>query len=267
MALIEMKFVSQVLGVPTKLTVILPESDYTHKIDYTKEFKFQTVYLLHGGVGDGSDWIRKTSIELYAQENMVAVVMPDVDLSYYTDMAHGKKYFTFISEELPLIARRYFPLSEKREDNFVAGLSMGGYGSFKWALRKPEMFAAAASFSGTLDMANLLSKIMPQLQPIRKLQFDDIFGDYDNMAEGDEDLLHIAEVAKESKVELPRLFQCCGTEDFTYDLNTNFRDHAKSLGIDLHFEDGPGTHAWDYWDTNLKKALEWFKTKKNPIYK
>lgn len=87
------------------------------------------------------------------------------------------------------------------------------------------------------------------------------------MAGTDEDLLHIAEIAKEKNVELPRLFQCCGTEDFTYDLNTNFRDHAKNLGIDLHFEDGPGTHAWDYWDTNLKKALEWFKTKKSPIYK
>lgn len=67
-------------------------------------------------------------------------------------------------------------------------------------------------------------------------------------------------------LELPRLFQCCGTEDFTYDLNINFRNHAKKLGINLHFEDGPGTHEWHYWDINLKKALEWFKLKKSPIY-
>lgn len=265
MALIEMKFISQVLGIPTRLKVFLPETDWDHKIDYTKEFKFQTLYLLHGGVGDESDWIRKTCIERYAQENMLAVIMPDVELSYYTDMSHGKKYFTFLTEEIPLIAQRYFPLSDKKDDNFVAGLSMGGYGSFKWALKKPGMFAAAASFSGTLDMPNLLSKIMPQLQSIRKSQFDDIFGDYDNMSGGEEDLMYIAKVAKDSNVELPKLYQCCGTEDFTYDLNTNFREHARKLGINIDYEEGPGTHNWEYWDNCIKRALSWFPLKKTII--
>ncbi|PFO06334.1 esterase [Bacillus sp. AFS076308] len=265
MALIEMKFFSQLLGMSTAMNIILPESNFHQTIDYSKPFKFQTLYLLHGGTDDHTAWTRQTAIERYAQEHMVAVVMPNVDLSYYTDMVHGKNYWTFITEEVPLIAQRYFPLSDTREDNFVAGLSMGGYGSFKWALKKPEMFMAAASFSGTLDMPNLLSNLHPAMQPIREKAFNEIFGDYANLANGEEDLLFLATRAKEAQTNLPLLYQCCGTEDFTYDLNSNFRNHVRNLGLELHYEEGQGGHTWSYWDMCIQKTLAWFPLKRKTV--
>lgn len=97
-----------------------------------------TLYLLHGLSDDDSIWLRRTSIERYVAQMGIAVVMPQVHRSFYTDMAAGGQYWTFISEELPALARSFFPLSAKREDNFVAGLSMGGYGALKLGLRKPE---------------------------------------------------------------------------------------------------------------------------------
>src|SRR4029079_1126758 len=94
---------------------------------------------------DDSIWLRRTSIERYVADLGIAVVMPQVHRSYYTDEAYGRPYWTFLSEELPRVASGFFRLSPRREDTFVAGLSMGGYGAFKWALRQPWRFAAAAS--------------------------------------------------------------------------------------------------------------------------
>ena len=78
--------------------------------------------------------------------------MPQVHHSFYTDMKYGNKYWTFLTKELPLLAQSFFPLSTARKDNFVAGLSMGGYGALKWALNHPETFSAAASLSGVTDI-------------------------------------------------------------------------------------------------------------------
>jgi putative tributyrin esterase len=85
----------------------------------------------------------------------LAVVMPAAQRSFYTDMVTDQRYWTFISEEVPTLARHFFPLSEDRNENYVAGLSMGGYGAFKLALSYPERYAAAASLSGTLDVVRL----------------------------------------------------------------------------------------------------------------
>ncbi len=134
--------------------VILPQQTHTQigMQNVTGTGLHPTLYLLHGLSDDDSIWLRRTSIERYVADLGIAVVMPQVHRSFYTDMAEGGRYWTFISEELPTLARSFFPLSHQREDNFVAGLSMGGYGAFKLALRKPEQYAAAASLSGALDM-------------------------------------------------------------------------------------------------------------------
>src|SRR5690606_35149889 len=115
--------------------------------------KHPVLYLLHGLSDDDTIWLRRTSIERYVAGLGLAVVMPNVHRSFYADMAYGGQYWTFLTEELPRVAGDFFPLSDAREDNYVAGLSMGGYGAFKWALSYPERFAAAGSLSGVLDLA------------------------------------------------------------------------------------------------------------------
>ena len=195
--------------------------------------------------------MRRTSIERYVAPLGLAVIMPAVHRSYYTDMVHGYKFWTFISEELPAIARSFFPLSDAREDNFVAGLSMGGYGAFKLALRCPDKFAAAASLSGALDVSWLTREVD------KKEEFKNIFGDLEKLSGSENDLFYLAEKLAKSDEPKPMLYQCCGTEDFLYEDNIRFRDWARELGLNLTYEEEPGTHEWGYWDKKIQRVLEW----------
>src|SRR4051812_22076552 len=154
MALLRWDFFSDALSLSTSMTVILPQPTST-QIGMTGDAGDEApavLYLLHGLSDDDTIWLRRTSIERYAAPLGLAVVMPQVHRSFYTDEAYGGRYWTFVSEELPELVARFFRVSERREDTFVAGLSMGGYGALKLALRQPERFAAAASLSGALDV-------------------------------------------------------------------------------------------------------------------
>lgn len=249
MAFIQCDFFSEVLGLSTSMNVVLPEK-MTDK-------KHPTLYLLHGLSDDHTIWCRRTSIERYAANYGIAVVMPAVHRSFYTDMDRGYPYWTFISQELPTIARSLFPLSDKREDNFVAGLSMGGYGAFKLALTYPDKFAAGASLSGALDVARFADE--EQRGP---RQFENIFGDLSKVRGSQNDLFYLGEKVSESHDCKPMLYQCCGTEDFLYEDNIRFRDWAKKLKLDLTYEEEPGNHDWGYWDMKIQRVLEWLPLNK-----
>jgi S-formylglutathione hydrolase FrmB len=234
------------------MTVILPQATRSQIGMEGKAAagKHPTLYLLHGLSDDHTIWLRRTSIERYVAPLGLAVVMPAVHRSYYTDMRAGGDYWTFVSEELPEIARSFFPLSDRREHNFAAGLSMGGYGAFKLALRRPDAFAAAASLSGALNAA--------QRNGLSADESERIFGGANDPDRGGEnDLFQLAASLATSAGPKPKLFQCCGTEDFLYEDNIRFRDHASSLGLDLVYEEGPGAHEWGYWDRHIQRVLEW----------
>ena len=143
MALIHCHFASEVLGLNRSMDVILPHDLPPRKAAGRKA---PVLWLLHGLSDDHTAWQRRTSIERYASERGLAVVMPSVDRGFYTDMAAGPRWWTHVSEELPRLVAAMFPVSARREETFVAGLSMGGYGAFKLALRQPRRFAAAASW-------------------------------------------------------------------------------------------------------------------------
>ena len=140
----DMNFKSDSLNRNTTVSVILPEKPRE---------SFKTLYLLHGLSDDHRAWLIRSGIVRYARKYDVAVVMPDAARSWYADTATGEKYFTLITEELPTLCRGYFAgMSARREDNFIAGLSMGGYGALKAALTYPERYAGCASLSGSLDI-------------------------------------------------------------------------------------------------------------------
>ncbi|TJY40918.1 esterase family protein [Cohnella pontilimi] len=252
MALFQCDYFSNVLGLSTGMTVILPNNGQAGADG------FPTMYLLHGLSDDHTIWLRRTSIERYAEEYGIAVVMPNGHRSFYTDMKDGFPYWKFISEEVPALARAWFPLSTEREDNFAAGLSMGGYGAFKLAMRRPDMYAAGASLSGALDM---VTRWGPD-DDFWNAENRRIFGSVEELRGSDDDLLHVAERLAASGGEIPKLFQSCGTEDFLYEMNLGFRDHARELGLDLVYEEAPGGHDWAYWDTHIQRVLEWLPLRK-----
>jgi S-formylglutathione hydrolase FrmB len=243
MALFHAHFVSQSLQLSCSADVILP--------DCRKDPKrpLATLWLLHGLSDDHTIWQRRTSIERYAAAYRLAVVMPAVDRSFYSNMHYGNKYWTYVSEELPERMRQYFPLSAKRSENFAAGLSMGGFGAFKLALNLPERFAAAASLSGALDLTGLWAK----------RERGDLLAAIDPKGPKGtgNDLLHMASKLARSRKPRPRLFQWCGTEDFLYQDNLRFRDHARKSGLAVTYTEGPGGHTWDMWDAQIQKVLAW----------
>jgi putative tributyrin esterase len=254
MILNEVNFFSETLGMFSSMYVLLPQRPMADAQKKPRK-KLRTLYLLHGYSDDHTAWQRWTSIERYVEGLNLAVVMPAVHLSFYTDMAYGGNYWQFISEEVPAVVRDMFPLSSAREDNFVAGLSMGGYGAFKLALTLPERYAAAASLSGAVDIQE--ETIENDRHDTAWLsQMHNVFGDLSKVRGSQHDLLSLAKTVAQGTVK-PRLYQCCGTEDFLYAGNIRFRDAIRELPLDLTYEEGPGEHVWAYWDKKIQDVLAW----------
>jgi putative tributyrin esterase len=258
MALIHCNFYSEVLDLSCSMDLILPEPKRSLDGTYGKKRLFPVLYLLHGLSDDHTIWQRRTSIERYVNDIDLAVVMPAVDRSFYTDMWHGNRYWTYISEELPNMARLLFPLSGARQDNFVAGLSMGGYGAMKLGLTYPDRYAAAASLSGALDVSQLLKGSGKSW----KREMRNIFGDPKKVIGSGNDLFALSTKIAASKWRKIPLYVCCGTDDFLIEANRSFKLKADQLGLNLTYEESPGNHEWGYWDRMIQRVLEWLPIKK-----
>jgi len=250
MALIHCEFYSEALERKTCVYVVLPE----YRDIKEKKEKLKTLYLFHGLSDDYTKWARRTGIEKYAADGDWAVIMPDAEKSFYSNTSDGEKYWDYISEELPRRMKAEFPLlSDRKEDCFVAGLSMGGYGAMKLALNFPERFCAAASFSGALNPEkDLLDE--PELA-VR------IYGSLDKIRGTENDLFYQMKKCKEEGKEIPRLYISCGTEDFIYEESQEFCKSLKEQGIPHTYEEWQGKHDWIFWEASVKRVLEWFVSK------
>jgi putative tributyrin esterase len=247
-ALLRCDFFSEVLEVGTSMTVLLPQRAEgqigVETVAGDGRDGFPVLYLLHGLSDDSTAWTRNTGIERYAASLGLAVVMPQVGRSFYADEAGGGRYWSFLSQELPGIVESFFGVSTRREDTFVAGLSMGGYGALKWALHQPERFAAAASLSGALDVVDLA--------PRRSELFERVFG---GRPGPDDDLFALLAGAEIDT--LPSLYVGCGTEDELMPGNVRFVDAARADGVDLHVDFRSGEHEWGLWDAVVRDVLAW----------
>jgi S-formylglutathione hydrolase FrmB len=249
MALVRCDFFSDVLEVGTSMTVVLPQqTEEQIGVPTVAEARdgFPVLYLLHGLSDDASAWLRYSAIERHAASRGLAVVMPQVGRSFYADEVHGHRYWTFLSEELPGVVQSFFRVSPRREDTYVAGLSMGGYGALKWALRDPSRFAAAASLSGALDLTRLLR------EPGRRELLDRVFG---GTVSSQDDLFSLLGSVDASGV--PRLYVGCGTEDGLLPGSERFAAEAASRGLDVRTDFRPGDHEWALWDAVVPEVVDW----------
>ncbi len=251
MAFLQCSFHSDALGMGCSMNVIIPQPSTTMiGMDSAAGVRkdYRVLYLLHGCSDDHSIWSRRTSIERYVAGQDLVVVMPCAHRSFYTDMIHGGKYWTFISEELPRIVQGMFPVSTKREDTFVAGLSMGGYGTLKLLLNKPECYAGGAALSSVTDIA--------WHERVLTAEWKNIFGSMEQVKGSINDLFGVAKKLAASNGPKPKIFQCCGTEDGLYQDNVRFRDHVEKLGLPLEYKEYPGNHSWEFWDAHIVEGLE-----------
>lgn len=255
MALIHVDFFSEVLGMSSQLDVILPQKTHSEIgiSSAKKRDRYPVLYLLHGMTDNQTTWQRNTSIERYASEKGIAVVMPTCHLGWYTDMECGFRYYTYIAKEVPSVCRRFFPcISDRREETFMAGNSMGGYGAMKLALSAPDYFGAAASLSGGLDASTCAKRNGDAFYPSL---WEDIFGEQEGIRGSKNDLFALAEKLEPKK--RPRIYMWCGTEDFLYDQNVAMKEHLRGLDYDLTYREGPGDHSWKYWDAQIRDILDW----------
>jgi putative tributyrin esterase len=256
MAWLHVHYHSEILRMPVPLEVLLPQHVSGGSRKVNDSGSYPTLYLLHGMRDDHTAWMRRTSVERYVEGLPLAVVMPAGHLGWYTDMAYGRDYFRFITEELPALCERMFPLSGRREERFIAGASMGGYGALKAGLLAPDTFCAAASFSGAMDMMSLFDRLSPGLAA-------DIFGNKDALKGSVNDLFAAAEHLAKSDKQRSDLYMWCGTEDSLYDENVRFKEHVLKLGLPLTFEEGPGSHKWKHWDLCIERLIGRLMLRKN----
>lgn len=254
MAFLQVEYFSNVLGKAMSMNVLLPQTTAGQiGVDgKERDTSYPTLYLLHGMSDNHSAWMRYTSIERYAKEKGLAVVMPNADLSFYADMAHGGEYFKAIADELPAVCRDFFPrMSDKREETFIGGLSMGGYGATKIALSRPDVFSHVISLSGVMDVGRFA------IECSRKKAIEADFGDASTVGGSDNDLFVIAKKLVESGKPLPKMFIWCGSEDYLYYAHERAVEEFPAMGFDVTHSTSPGSHGWNWWDSQIKRALDW----------
>lgn len=260
MAQIQVNYFSGALMRQVTFQAIVPVDKMTFPGSPVREKKpYKTLYLLHGIFGNYTDWMTGTRIERWAQENDLVVIMPSGDNSFYVDNeAAGAMYGEFIGRELVEMTRRMFPLSDKREDTFIGGLSMGGYGAMRNGLKYADTFGYIISLSGkvliddALDATNDTPTIIG-----RRSYYESCFGDLNQLIGSDKDNKALIQKLIAEEKPIPKIYMAIGTDDFLLEDNRSFHAFLTEQGVDVDYFEGPGAHEWDFWDRWIKNALEW----------
>ena len=219
----------------TQVYVLLPD----HR---TPGEKLRSLYYLHGYSANPSKILEGFPLERYAEKYHVAIILPDVQKSFYCNLPDGMNYYDYVAKDLPLILEEMLGLSPRPEDRFLSGISMGGYGTLKLALTESGRYAAAAALSPVGDL-NLIPNFFGR------------YAFYD-LAEKPvipptEDLCALAEHCERR----PRLYISIGTEDFLYKSVQPLREKLTGLQYDFTYCQRPGQHDWDFWKDEMEPSF------------
>lgn len=260
MALINMEFFSYYLGMDIPMTVLLPEKR-GQKPENQSNKKYPVLYLLHGHADDNTAWIRKSNIEMLTRDFDLIVVMPTAHRSFYTNSQHGHQYFDYLTKELPTVVANFFPASTRREDTYIAGLSMGGYGAMKAAMSCPELYGHAASMSGASDSYSAMRHTSGMFTVSDfNTNVNNVFGGEEAFYGSDNDLCYLADILQASQdIEIPNMYMCCGTEDPLYPVYVEMKEYFTQRDrLDICYDERPGTHNWNFWNEELPRILQYF---------
>ena len=246
---------SSLLGRSVDYRILYPvQYQYPDK----REKRFPVIYLLHGVTGHSSDWLERTRMALYATHYDLFIVMIEGSNGWYTDSATipADKYESYILQELIPEVEKRFRVSQERDGRAIAGLSMGGYGAVKFALKRPEMFAVAASMSGAFGAASWTQKDVPSSGPI----LDSIlktFGPVNSSTRTENDVFKLVRnVPAERISSLPFFYLDCGTEDFLFPFSRELAGLFVERKIPHEYRQLPGDHNWKYWDRQIQEILK-----------
>ncbi|MCL2402058.1 MAG: esterase family protein [Oscillospiraceae bacterium] len=256
MAWFQVSFGSSKLKRQVNANVLIPADDRMGLVPRGDK-QYKTLYLLHGYSGDYTDWLTNTSLMEMAMMNDIAIVMPSGENSFYLDIERsGRMYSEFIGQELVDFTRRVFPLSRKREDTIIGGLSMGGYGALYNGLKHNDVFAHVIALSSALIVDTAPSSTYePNMMGIHRGYFEEVFGDLDTLMESDKNLEVLAKQVLDKGKNLPDLYIACGWNDNLCYGNRKFSKYLNDIGFKHIYEEGAGTHEWPFWNNFLKRGL------------
>lgn len=239
----------------TSISVILP-ADNIHFLNDSEEIvpkPYKTLYLLHGLYGSDDIFLANTSIQKFAEDHGIAIVIPCGDNSFYVDNVNAHAYYgEYVGQELLDITRNIFPLSDKREDTFIAGFSMGGYGAIRNGLKYSKNFSKIGMISAALITDDIVNYVNDDNVLRSKDFYESVFGDLNKVKNSDKDPKYLIENTE----DIPDIYMACGVDDFLYDKNKEFYEFLNSKNIDAEFVQDQGEHSWEFCDKHVKKFIK-----------
>lgn len=261
MSLLQVNTYAMALSRITTFHVLLPndlppemKKDNPH---YDRPVK--TLYLLHGFSANHMDWMLGSQIQELSGKYNLAVVMPSGENSFYLNgKGTGRAYETYTAVELVNYCRNTFGLSDKKEDTFIGGLSMGGFGALHTALKYPETFGKVFALSSAL-IVNEIKKMKPGSKNVMA-DYDyyfQTFGELDKLDHSENNPEYVVEERLKKGDTIQPVYMACGTEDFLINENHEFRDFLIGHGVALTYKESTGVHDWKFWNEYLEPAIVW----------
>jgi putative tributyrin esterase len=239
MALCTLHFPGPAIQRASSMNVIFPDHP-------DAQGPFPVLYLLGGLADDHTIWCRQTSLGRYVQELSLIVVMPNGGRSFYTDAVDGPPYEQHIMKDVIGFVERTFNVRKDREGRGIGGLSMGGYGSMKLALKYPETFGSVVAHAGVYNMQRIIGRDNSPIPERRRIFGDDPVG-------GPDDIFALAEQL--DPAQAPRIRFDCGVDDGLIEDSRALHAHLQSLGIPHSYAECPGAHTWAYADERTPEAI------------
>ncbi len=265
MAIASLNLYSRALNMDTCVEVLLPE----RRLEWPEPRKGKTypvLYLLHGHCQDHTGWLKNSRIAWYLRNQEIITVFPNGDRANYVDGVLTHRYQTYLSEELPLILKNWLPISERPEDTYIGGMSMGGYGALHEGLTRPEQYGGVIAMAPAISMYDI--EDTPEMRAKGGPPLDDedannnlqaIFGGRESFNNSAYNLYHCLEEFRAHQGHKPKIYMCCGQDDFLLEQCQAFAKRAmEQPGVDLTLDVSPGMHNWDFWDREIVTALKFF---------
>ena len=248
MSVIKVNNFSMYLKRTTDCTVVLPDNIKSNQ-------KLKCLWLYHGGSGNHKEWLYHAPLTDISNERNIAIILPNVNESCFVNMNIGDRYANYVGKELPSIIHKMFKcISDKRCDNYVSGLSNGGYGCLHTALTYPDKYCMVGAFSAG-DKADSDFEDNGSLKSIQRIR---LFGNGD-IHNTDYCIIHLANKLVNKNVEKPVIFHACGGKDPWLDKNHIIRDyflqHLNSYNYKYDELEEYG-HEWKFWNIELIKFLD-----------
>lgn len=262
MAVFQVDYYSTSLARVTDFKVILPNDTFIETVKRNKEYYERppkTLFLLHGYSGSSKDWLTGSRIEELAGKYNIAVVMPSCNNSFYLDAkGTGRAYCQYVGKELVDYVHLTFGIAEKRENTYVGGLSMGGFGALHTGFAFPNTFGKIVTFSPALLIRQIENMKEGDRDNVADYYYyTSVFGDLDKLKDSTSNPEFQILKLKEEGKKIPSIFLATGTENFLIEESRDFDKFLKKENVPVTYIEGPGAHDWDFWNAHLEEAIKW----------